>query len=161
MCVFKLYLGRILGPRHQCVGNVATLSAPLRLHLEKPRSQVGSVLMATPDLGSPAPYIPIFYQQCSSITLRANHEVSVCCVCMHLYMLMWRGNCMNLLLISHVLNVLYYFKLFCVNSVCIRVVVIKFLNGTWADSSVNSHYNYQGYLQVTSNELPSTLAWGT
>ena len=105
MCVFKLYLGRILGPRDQCVDKVSTLSAPLLLHLEQPRSQVGSVLMATPDLGSPAPYIPIFYQQCSSITLRANHEVSVCCVYMQIYMLMWRGNCMNLLLISNALYV--------------------------------------------------------
>ena len=82
MCMFKLYLGRILGPRDQYVDKVATLSAPLLLHFEQPQSQVDKVLMATPDLGSPAPYIPIFYQQCSSITPRANHEVSVC-VCVH------------------------------------------------------------------------------
>ena len=82
MCVFKLYLGRILGPRDQCVDKAASFSAPLLLHLNQPRSQVVKVLMATPDLGSPAPYIPTFYQECSSITPRANHEVSGCvCVC--------------------------------------------------------------------------------
>ena len=82
MCVFKQYLGRILGPHDQCVDKVATLSAPLLLHFEQPRSQVGMVLMAAANLGSPAPYIPTFYQQCSSITPSANHEVSVCmCVC--------------------------------------------------------------------------------
>ena len=82
MCVFKLYLGCILGPCDQCGDKAAILSAPLLLHLKQPRSQVVEVLMATPDLGSPAPYIPVFYQQCSSITPRANHEVSVCvCVC--------------------------------------------------------------------------------
>ena len=82
MCVFKLYLGRILGSCDQYVDKVATLSPPLQLHLKQPRSQVGMVLMDTPDLGSPAPYIPTFYQQCSSITPRVYHEVSVCvCVC--------------------------------------------------------------------------------
>ena len=81
MCVFKLYLGRILGPCDQ--NDKVALSAPLQLHLKQPRSQVDEVLMGTPDLGSPAPYIPTFYQQCPFIiSSRVNHEVSVCvCVC--------------------------------------------------------------------------------
>ena len=76
MCVFKLYLGHILGTCDQRE-KVAALSGPLQLYRHQPRSQVGRVLMATPDLGSPAPYIPTFYQECSSIIPRANHEVSV------------------------------------------------------------------------------------
>ena len=81
MCMFKLYLGRILGPCDQCVDKVV-LSAPLQLHFKQQRFQVGMVLMATADLGSPAPYIPAFYQQCSFIALKANHEVSMClCAC--------------------------------------------------------------------------------
>ena len=74
--VFKLYLGRILGScdKH---AEAAALSGPLLLYHHQPRSQVGSVLMATPDLGLPAPYIPTFYHKCPSITPRANHEVSL------------------------------------------------------------------------------------
>ena len=89
MYVFKLYLGRILGPHDQCVDKVATLSAPLLLYLEQPQSQIDNVLMTPASLGSPAPYIPTFYQWCSSITPRANNEVSVCvcaCVCVHTHM---------------------------------------------------------------------------
>ena len=86
MCVFKLYLGRILGPCDQRVDKVDTLSAPVLLHFKQPRAWIDKVLMATPDLGSPAPYIPVFYQQCSSIAPRANHKVSLClCVCVCMY----------------------------------------------------------------------------
>ena len=73
MCMFKLYLGRILG---SCDQHTETLSGPLMLYHHKPRSQVGNVLMATPDLGSPGPYIPTFYQKSSSIS-KASCEVSV------------------------------------------------------------------------------------
>ena len=76
ICVFKLYLGRILMSCDQH-DEVATFSTPLRLYHHKPRSQVGHVLMATPDLGSPAPYIPTFYQESPSITPKANHKVSM------------------------------------------------------------------------------------
>ena len=76
MCVFKLYLGRILGSCDQHVDEVATLSGPLLLYHHQPRSQVGRVLMATPDLGPPAPYIPTYYQECSPIQPKANSEVS-------------------------------------------------------------------------------------
>ena len=62
MCVFKYYLGRILG---LCDQN-NDLSGPLLLYCHQPRSQVGSVLMTNPALGPPAPYIPKFYQKCSS-----------------------------------------------------------------------------------------------
>ena len=75
MCVFKLYLGRILGTFDQCV-DIAALSGPLLLYHHQPRYQVGSMLLATPDLGPPAPYIPTFYQECAPITPRANQEVS-------------------------------------------------------------------------------------
>ena len=76
MSVFKLYLGHILGScdEHDELG---AKSGPLQLYHHQPRSQVGSVLMANPDLGSPAPYIPTFYQLCSSITPKINHKVSV------------------------------------------------------------------------------------
>ena len=73
MCMFKLYLERILG---SCDQHTETLSGPLMLYHHKPRSQVGNVLMATPDLGSPGPYIPTFYQKSSSIS-KASCEVSV------------------------------------------------------------------------------------
>ena len=76
MNVFKLFLGHILGSCDQ-YGEVAALSGPLQLYHHQPRSQVGSVLMATPDLGSPAPYIPTFYQEYSSIVPATNHEVGV------------------------------------------------------------------------------------
>ena len=76
ICVFKLYLGHILGLCDQ-QSNVAALSGPLMLYHHQPRSQIGRVLMATPDLGPPAPYIPTFYQQCSSIHITANHKVGV------------------------------------------------------------------------------------
>ena len=74
--VFKLYMGHILGSQDQCVGEIAALSGPLQLYHHKPRSQVGCTLLATPHLGSPAPYIPTFYLRCPSITLRANNEVN-------------------------------------------------------------------------------------
>ena len=76
MCVFKLYLGRILGTCDQRVDDIAALSGPLLLYHYQPRHQVGSVLMATPDLGPPTPYIPTFYQECAPIMPRANQEVS-------------------------------------------------------------------------------------
>ena len=76
-CMFKLYLGHILGLCDER-DEVAALSGPLKLYHHKPRSQVGRVLMATPDLGSPAPYIPTFYQETSSIAPKANHKVSYC-----------------------------------------------------------------------------------
>ena len=76
MCVFKLYLGRILGTCDQRVDDIAALSGPLLLYHHQPRYQVGSMLLATPDLGPPAPYIPTFYQECAPITPRANQEVS-------------------------------------------------------------------------------------
>ena len=77
ICVFKLYLGRILGSRDER-DEVAVHSGPLQLYHHKSRSQVGCVLMATPDLGSPAAYIPTFYQESSSITPKASHKVSQC-----------------------------------------------------------------------------------
>ena len=67
--MFKLYLGRILGSCDQH-NDVAALSGPLQLYHHNPRSQIGRVLMAAPDLGSPAPYIPTFYQDTT-----ANHWV--------------------------------------------------------------------------------------
>ena len=71
--VFKLYLGHILG----LCDKVAVLSNPLQLYDHKRRSQVGSVLMATPNLGSPVAYVPTFYQDYLSINHRTNHEVSM------------------------------------------------------------------------------------
>ena len=76
MHVFKLYLGRILGTCDQFCDDLAFLSGPLLLYYQQPRQLVGNVLMATPDLGPPAPYIPIFYQEHSTITPKAN-QVSV------------------------------------------------------------------------------------
>ena len=71
--VFKLYLGRILGSCDQR-NEQAALSGPLLLYHHQPRSQIGRVLMAAPDLGPPAPYIPTFYQEYAST---ANHGVRV------------------------------------------------------------------------------------
>ena len=82
MCVFKLYLGHILGTCNQR-DEQATLSGPLQLYHHQPRTLVGKVLMADPELGSPAPYIPTFYQECSYIVPRANHEVSVGTLYLH------------------------------------------------------------------------------
>ena len=84
ICVFKLYLGHILGSCDQR-DEVAALSGPLQLYHHTPRSQVGHVLIATPSLGSPAPYIPTFYQENSSITPKANHKVSHCSGTLCLY----------------------------------------------------------------------------
>ena len=75
MCVFKLYMGHILGSCDQSDAEAA-LSGPLLLYHHQPRSEVGRVLITTPDLGSPAHYIPTFYQECSFIIPTANHEVS-------------------------------------------------------------------------------------
>ena len=76
MSVFKLYLGRILGSCDE-QDDLAPLSGPLMLYHHKPRSQIGSVLMAASDLGSPAPYIPTFYQECCCIGTTADHKVGV------------------------------------------------------------------------------------
>ena len=76
MSIFKLYLGRILGSCDQ-QDESALLSGPLQLYDHKPRSQIGSVLMAASDLGSPAPYIPTFYQECCFIGTTADHKVGV------------------------------------------------------------------------------------
>ena len=75
MSVFKLFLGHILGSCDQ--NDEAALSGPLQLYHYQPRSQVGRVLMTTPDLGFPAPYIPTFYKKCLSTAFTANHEVGV------------------------------------------------------------------------------------
>ena len=67
MCTFKLYLSRILGEcdRHN---EDVTKTGPLLLHQHRPRLLVGQVLMNRSQLGEPGPYIPTFYQECSSIT---------------------------------------------------------------------------------------------
>ena len=66
MCMFKLYLSRILGQcDHQ--NKDAMQSGPLALHKHQPRLQVGMVLMKAPKLGKAAPYIPTFYQACPPI----------------------------------------------------------------------------------------------
>ena len=67
MCTFKLYLSRILGEcdRHH---EDVTRTGPLLLHQPKPRLLVGQVLMNKSKLEKPGPYIPTFYQECSSIT---------------------------------------------------------------------------------------------
>ena len=66
MCTFKLYLSRILGECDYHNEDVIKFG-PLLLHQCKPRLLVGQVLMKKP-LGEPGPYIPTFYQECSSIT---------------------------------------------------------------------------------------------
>ena len=66
MCMFKLYLSRILGQwDHQ--NRDAMQSGPLALYKHQPRFEVGKVLMKAPQLGEPAPYIPTFYQECPPI----------------------------------------------------------------------------------------------
>ena len=71
MCMFKLYLSRILG---QCdrQNEDAMQSGPLALHKHQPRLQVGLVLMEGSQLGEPATYIPTFYQECPPIKPEEN-----------------------------------------------------------------------------------------
>ena len=66
MCIFKLYLSRLLGECENHDQNIAE-SGPLILHQHLPRLQVGLTLLKKPNLGEPGPYIPTFYQECSSI----------------------------------------------------------------------------------------------
>ena len=71
MCVFKLYLSRLLG---QCDhhNEDSFQCGPLALYKYQPRFQVGKMLMKDPNLGEPAPYIPTFYQECPSIKPEKN-----------------------------------------------------------------------------------------
>ena len=50
---------------------------PLLLQIQ-PRALVGEVLMAAPDLGPPAYYIPMFYQRSTFIALERDAIVSGC-----------------------------------------------------------------------------------
>ena len=78
MNIFKMYLARVLG---KCDQTTDELSGPLLLYYHESRTQVSNVLLATPDLGSPMPYIPTFYQECSSVKLEENSEVGVTKFC--------------------------------------------------------------------------------
>lgn len=66
MCTFKLHLSRILGECDRHDEDISK-SGPLILHQYQLRLQVGQVLMRRLQLGEPGPYIPTFYQECSSI----------------------------------------------------------------------------------------------
>ena len=66
MCIYKLYLSHLLGECDHHYQNIAE-SGPLILHQHLPRLQVGLTLLKKPNLGEPGPYIPTFYQECSSI----------------------------------------------------------------------------------------------
>lgn len=66
MCIFKLYLSRLLEKYEHHENNIDE-SGPLHLYHHLPRLQVGLTLMKTPNLGEPGPYIPTFYQECSCI----------------------------------------------------------------------------------------------
>ena len=90
--VFKLYLGRILGSCDQH-NEQAGLSGPLMLYHHQPRSQIGRVLMAAPDLGSPAPYIPTFYQEYATT---ANHMVRVYKILFFTQLFLFLIPCMHL-----------------------------------------------------------------
>lgn len=92
MNVFKLYLARVLGSNDSNTEEagplqlynpvVSTVSHTLKnavhnylFFTHQPRSQIGEVLAARRDLGSPAPYIPSFYQDCRPIIPGVNSEV--------------------------------------------------------------------------------------
>ena len=66
MCIFKLYLSRILEKYEHHEKNIAE-SGPLNLYHHLPRLQVGLTLLKKPNLGDPGPYISTFYQECSAI----------------------------------------------------------------------------------------------
>ena len=68
MCIFKLYLSRILGECDRSNEDISK-SGPLILHQYQPRLQVGLALMNNRQLGGSGPYLPTFYQECPSITL--------------------------------------------------------------------------------------------
>ena len=75
--VFKFYLGRILGqcnpPSDADAANSGSLLPDL--YHQSTRSEIGNVLSASPDLGSPGPYIPKFYQDCQVLDFEASVEV--------------------------------------------------------------------------------------
>ena len=74
---FKLYLARILGTSPKDCSLEATKSGPLELYQHKPRTAVGHVLTSAPDLGSPGPYIPVFYQESPPIKSGPSSDVSM------------------------------------------------------------------------------------
>ena len=75
--MFKLYLARILGTCPKDYSDEVTKSGPLELYQHKPRTALGSVLTSTPGLGSPGPYIPVFYQEFPPIKPGPSSDVSV------------------------------------------------------------------------------------
>ena len=75
--MFKLYLARILGTCPKDYSDEATKSGPLELYQHKPRTALGSVLTSTPGLGSPGPYIPVFYQESPPIKPGPSSDVSM------------------------------------------------------------------------------------
>ena len=160
--VFKLYLGRILGSCDQH-NEQAGLSGPLMLYHHQPRSQIGRVLMAAPDLGSPAPYIPTFYQEYATT---ANHTVraykilffSLNCfsfsflACISIYLSWWYSACNQTLCMNNLHSVatpsvLESFKVFRYTSVSILCtdssltldfIVVNRAIGRWGGSGVLS-----------------------
>ena len=75
--MFKLYLARILGTCPKDYSDEATKSGPLELYQHEPRTALGRVLTSAPDLGSPGPYIPVFYQESPPIKPGSSSDVSV------------------------------------------------------------------------------------
>ena len=76
--MFKLYLARILGTCPKDYSLEATKSGPLKLYQHEPRTALGRVLTSAPDLGSPGPYIPVFYQESPPIEPGPGSDVSAC-----------------------------------------------------------------------------------
>lgn len=60
MNLFKYYLGHILGNYEEEKSRQEL--CPLSLHRQQFRNLIGEILMQPADLGSPGPYIPLFYQ---------------------------------------------------------------------------------------------------
>ena len=75
--MFKFYLGRILGDGTKAKTNEPAKCDPLSLYQHEPRSAVGSVLVSTKNPGVPGPYIPMFYQECPCLDIRASTDSDV------------------------------------------------------------------------------------
>lgn len=75
--MFKLYLGRILGECPKAVEVDAAKCDPLGLYNHEPRSAIGGILASAQEVGVAGPYIPVFYQECPSLKIKASTDVSI------------------------------------------------------------------------------------
>lgn len=70
-----MYISRLLGNCDKNPSKDCVKLNPLTLYQHQQRLEIGKVVMDKPELGDPAPYLPVFYQKHPTIKLRPDRRM--------------------------------------------------------------------------------------